>query len=308
MAKIATPAASGGQRWHLDHALAQRRDHGTPGSASPRIIGAGDGWTVADVICTSGPDDHAFEEQHSRYAIAVVLAGSFQYRSPLGRASMTPGALMLGNSGQCFECDHLHGEGDRCVAFWYAADHFERLAADAGLRSARHFTTARLPALRALAPLVTRANCGLSSPRETPWEEISVELAASALRFSAGMPADRRGPPLNAEAHVTRAVRAIDGDPASGWTLRRLAQAAGLSPYHFLRTFNQVTGVTPHQYVLRTRLRDAAVRLVRESGSVIDIALDCGFGDVSNFTRAFRVEFGVSPREYRRDVSDTGDR
>ena len=83
--------------------------------------------------------------------------------------------------------------------------------------------------------------------------------------------------------------------------MARLADAAALSPYHFLRTFDNLTGVTPHQYVLRARLRDAAVRLVRESGSVLDIALDCGFGDISNFNRAFRSEFGVSPRAYRRE-------
>jgi AraC-like DNA-binding protein len=40
--------------------------------------------------------------------------------------------------------------------------------------------------------------------------------------------------------------------------------------------------------------------LAAEPGKVIDIALDCGFGDVSNFNRAFRTEFGVSPRVFRR--------
>jgi AraC family transcriptional regulator len=72
-----------------------------------------------------------------------------------------------------------------------------------------------------------------------------------------------------------------------------------LSPYHFLRTFESLTGVTPHQYVLRTRLREAASRLAAETGRVLDVALDCGFGDVSNFNRAFRAEFGASPRQYR---------
>jgi AraC-like DNA-binding protein len=71
--------------------------------------------------------------------------------------------------------------------------------------------------------------------------------------------------------------------------------------YHFLRTFDGLVGVTPHQYVLRARLRHAAVRLVREAGSVLDVALDCGFGDISNFNQAFRTEFGVSPRVYRRE-------
>ena len=87
-------------------------------------------------------------------------------------------------------------------------------------------------------------------------------------------------------------------------TLGSLAREAGLSPYHFLRTFQRLTGVTPHQYVLRARLREAAMRLAVEHARVIDIALDCGFGDVSNFNRAFRAEFGVSPRVYRLKKSD----
>jgi AraC family transcriptional regulator len=283
----------------LNQALAWRHEHGLAGCTSPRIIATGEGWSVADVVCTCGPVDRPFEEQHARYAIAVVLAGSFEYRSPAGPALLTPGSLMLGNSGQCFECGHAHGEGDRCVSFWFAPDGFERLAADVGIRGRARFAIPRIPPLRAVSPLVTGAALGLASPSETPWEELSAAVAAGALRLSRGMPPDRRGSPLNADARVTHAVRAIDRYPAGTWTLARLASAARLSPYHFLRTFTQLTGVTPHQYVRRARLRDAAVRLVRESGSVLDIALDCGFGDVSNFTRAFRIEFGASPGRYR---------
>ncbi len=79
-----------------------------------------------------------------------------------------------------------------------------------------------------------------------------------------------------------------------------MAEHARLSPYHFLRCFADLTGATPRQYLLRTRLRRAAMRLKKESTRIIDIALDCGFGDVSNFNRVFRAEFGLSPRSYRR--------
>ena len=41
------------------------------------------------------------------------------------------------------------------------------------------------------------------------------------------------------------------------------------------------------------------MRLAEEPARILDIALDCGFGDVSNFNRAFRAEFGVTPRAYR---------
>jgi AraC-like DNA-binding protein len=104
-------------------------------------------------------------------------------------------------------------------------------------------------------------------------------------------------------ARVTRAVRLVERRPDDALTLGTLATEARLSPYHFLRTFERLTGVTPHQYVLRARLREAATRLAAERGKVLDIALDAGFGDVSNFNRSFRSEFGVSPRAYRSSVS-----
>lgn len=98
---------------------------------------------------------------------------------------------------------------------------------------------------------------------------------------------------------MTRAVRRIEQRLDEEVTLGNLAREAGLSAYHFLRTFVGVTGVTPHQYVLRTRLREAAMRLNDSKTKILDLALDCGFGDVSNFNHAFRKEFGVSPRAYR---------
>jgi AraC family transcriptional regulator len=106
--------------------------------------------------------------------------------------------------------------------------------------------------------------------------------------------------PPDAAAMVTHAVRTIERHPDARLSLQGLARDAGLSPYHFLRTFERIAGVTPHQYVMRARLRDAAVRLFDDPARVVDIALDSGFGDVSNFNRAFRAEFGVSPTRYRR--------
>lgn len=101
-------------------------------------------------------------------------------------------------------------------------------------------------------------------------------------------------------ARVTRPVSRIDSDPAATHTLEELSQEAKLSVYHFLRTFQRLTGLTPHQYVRRARLRDAATRLGSGKSKVLDIALDCGFGDVANFNHAFRAEFAMPPLAYRK--------
>jgi AraC-like DNA-binding protein len=91
----------------------------------------------------------------------------------------------------------------------------------------------------------------------------------------------------------------IEREPDSNLQLARLAQEAKLSRYHFLRLFLRLTGLTPHQYVRRTRLLRAAMRLISSSSNIIEVAQDSGFGDVSNFNHAFRAEFGVNPRTYR---------
>lgn len=289
----------------LADALADRRAAGLPGRTSPRVIAQGDGWTVADVVCTCGPQDRPYEEQHARQVIAIVQAGSFEYRSPAGRELMTPGSLLLGNHGHGFECAHRHGEGDRCVSFWYASDYFERLAADARVPdSDRRFKVPRVPPLRALSPLVARAAASVRRSAGAPWEELAVTLAVQALRLASGVSQSAHRLPLNAEARLARAMRTIDRRPAASLTLGRLAREADLSPYHFLRTFKRLLGVTPHQYVLRARLREAASQLATRSATVLDVALECGFGDVSNFIRAFRAEFGQSPLAFRRSTRD----
>ncbi len=289
MAKIALAVA---------RALERRRIRGEAGRAASHVLARGDGWSVADVVCTSGPQDRVFEEQHACYSIAVVLAGTFQYRSRAGHALMTPGSVMLGNPGQCFECGHEHAEGDRCVAFWFAADYLKRLAADAGVVDGIPFGVPRIPPLRALAPTVAGSAANVMEAAHAPWHEVGLDLAARAVALAGGVTARYRAP-INAEARVTRLVRLLDRSLQPSFTLDQMAQHAGLSPYHFLRTFERLTGVTPHQYVLRARLREAALRLVSQRDRILDVALQCGFGDLSNFNRAFRAEFGLSPRAYR---------
>jgi AraC-like DNA-binding protein len=280
----------------LQRALRHRAVHGIEGAATPRVLARGDGWSVADVVCTSGPDDRRFEEQHTHYSVAIVVAGTFQLHSPLSDGVLVPGALMLGNHGQCFECGHEHGHGDRCVSFYFTPEFFARTARDAGVVQPA-FRTAQLPPAREFAAIVARASAGLVG-RDMAWDEVAVHVLEKVVQHAMEGTRPARLP-LNAAARVSAIVRAIDHEPEAPHALATLAQRARLSPFHFLRTFEALVGVTPHQYVRRTRLRHAAVRLASSTDTVISIALDCGFGDVSNFNRAFRTEFGVAPNTLR---------
>ena len=270
------------------------------GALTGHPLAQGDGWAVSDVLCTAGPRHRPFEEQHSCATIAIVIGGTFQYRSRARRELMTPGSFLLGNPGQSFECGHEHGIGDRCISFSYRPEFFERLTADAGARGGgSEFKMQRLPPIGVLSPLVARASAALTGSLDAPWEELSIRLAAQAIQLDRGLSTHVVEAQPGALARVTRVVRIIERIPEIRHDLPSLAREARLSPYHFLRTFEILTGTTPHQYLLRVRLRRAAVRVITETTKILDIALDCGFGDISNFNRTFRTEFGVSPRVYR---------
>jgi AraC-like DNA-binding protein len=282
----------------LEEALAARRIAGEAGKATIRLLAQGDGWRVMDILCTSGPQDRPFEEQHSGVAIALVAAGTFQYRTRASRELMTPGSFLLGSPGQVFECAHEHGAGDRCVSFQYAPGYFESLVA-----SRPRFRVQRLPPLRTSATLAARASAALLRPDAAALEELAVEVAAKALQLANDTTGDETPAPLDAVARVTRAVRMMERHPDdAALPLHHLAAEARLSPFHFLRTFTRVAGVTPHQFALRMKLREAALRLATGDARVLDIALDSGFGDLSNFNRLFRLEFGMTPRAYRRSA------
>ena len=285
----------------LNDACSERERLGGEAGLATRTLAAGDGWAVEDVVCTYRPSDASFEERHARYRVALVGAGTFNCRGPHGRELLTPGSLLLGNAGENFECGHEHGTGDRCLAFAYEREMFERLAFEAGVRGKPRLKALRVPPVRVLAPLVADACAAWVAATENVWDEIAVRLAAAAARF-AGAPTRAPRSPRNAERGVVRAVRLIDRDASQRLELDALAREASLSRFHFVRAFARATGLTPHRYVLRARLRRAAVCLATNEARVVDVAAASGFRDVSNFNRAFRAEFGVTPRAHRRSA------
>lgn len=277
-------------------ALARKASGGEAGAARGRPVASGPGWRVVDIVCTSGPADRPFEERQSTTSISLVLSGTFVYRSDRGATLLSSGALLLGNAGDRFECSHPHGEGDRCLSFQYDPALFERLARDAGAATPT-FARDRLPPLRPLARLTARAASALH--RDDSFEEIALALGAAVAAATPGA-RDVEADGTRDAHRVARVLRRLHGRTSERHGVADLARVAGLSPFHFLRAFARVTGVTPHQWLLRARLHDAARRLVETRAPVTDIALDVGFEDLSNFIRTFRAEFGVPPTRYRR--------
>jgi AraC family transcriptional regulator len=285
-------------------ALERKRVEGKPGTAAARVLASGHGWRASDVVCTSGPSDRVFEEQRSLFSVAVVLAGTFTYRASRARVALVPGSMLLGNAGECFECRHDHGEGDRCFAFHFDSDFLGSIRAEvaAGTRWTS-FARDRLPPSPSVMRICAAAELFASGHETSDVEELALQAAAMAVTAGGPERIRLREPDSAQIRRVSEAIRFISANLDHVLSLETLASYTRMSRFGFVRCFKRITGSTPHAYIRRKRICEAAVRLRTARQPIADVALDVGFADLSTFNAAFRDIMGRTPSAYRQSRS-----
>jgi AraC-like DNA-binding protein len=107
-------------------------------------------------------------------------------------------------------------------------------------------------------------------------------------------------------ANVSPAIQVLQDDPARPITLANLSNQAGLSRFHFLRSFAKTTGLTPHAFQVQARLH-LARRMILAGHPLAAVAAEAGFADQSHLTRLFHRSYGMTPGRYARNfVQDQG--
>src|SRR4051794_30501001 len=102
-----------------------------------------------------------------------------------------------------------------------------------------------------------------------------------------------------ASRRLLRARDAMDRSYARPLDVPSLARIALTSEAHFIRTFKQTFGETPHRYLQRRRLERAMALLRETDRPVTDICLEVGFTSLGTFSRTFNEIVGISPSAYR---------
>ncbi len=251
--------------------------------------------SVRNFRCTAGPDDQPFTEIHTGHVLSFVRSGSFGYRLRGKAHELVAGAVLTGSPGDEYVCTHEHHQcGDECLSFHFSGSAVEAI----GMRDDAWRTGAAppLPELMVAGELAQAAAQGESAvaPDEAAWL-----FAGRFARVLAPRTGDTAVRSARDRRRAVEAALWLQAHAHEAVDLDRAAAQAGLSPFHFLRLFAGVLGVTPHQYLLRARLRRAARLLATESAPVTEIAYASGFADLSNFVRSFQRAAGMSPRQFR---------
>ena len=102
------------------------------------------------------------------------------------------------------------------------------------------------------------------------------------------------------ESFLDRAVEYVNENLTGELTVDSICAAVHISKYHFCRCFKQTMGITPMEYVLKTRLAAAAELLSATELSVTEVGMRCGFSSPAYFSRVFKEDVGESPLRYRK--------
>jgi AraC-like DNA-binding protein len=102
--------------------------------------------------------------------------------------------------------------------------------------------------------------------------------------------------------HLCRARARLQQIPEQPLSIRHIAQEAGISPFHFIRRFEALFGLTPHQFRIQSRLDRARLLLAKGEHSVTEVCMEVGFSSLSSFSDLFTRRIGVTPSAYQRSA------
>jgi AraC family transcriptional regulator len=273
----------------------------TSKQARHKDVGAPGLVRLTEYRCPFGKGAPVAAEQFSEATISIVRSGSFGFRSDRDDQLLATGFLLLANPGQCYEISHDHCGGDHCAIFRFDEAVLEEISGPQARSPVRRYFS------RSVLPPIPRASALLQLLDQAfpmvGLEEFGLALAACVLECTSAHPG-RVAPSLRhtrrSRDTIFAALEHIERTADKELSLAELAGVVGLSPYYFLRMFKQETGVTPHRFLMQTRLRNAIALLKETNQSVTEVALAVGFGDLSNFINFFRREVGCSPSQFRK--------
>jgi AraC-like DNA-binding protein len=257
-------------------------------------------------------DAHTYpRHEHDEYVIAVYTGGAQKYSVGAVEGVAVAGHLLVippGVAHSARAADGAHGWSH--IALYPDRETLRSLVHDvprlartplpvgAGTSFEAHETCYRL--LRCHRILADEQSDALARQ-----EAFAYAVLAAIKHVSGASLVLSEAPPLTRP--IRRAIEYVEAHFSDrSLTIYRLAGAAGLSPYHFMRLFKNTIGLTAHGFVMNTRLKRAQA-LIADGATLADVAAATGFADQSHLTRHFRRVFGVTPGAYlqstrRRDL------
>lgn len=252
---------------------------------------------------------------HDFYEVYLLLRGQVAYTVENNLYNMRPGDLMLVSPLELHQARiRPDGAPYERIVLWIGRSYLE------GLSSPRtsltrcfdttvpgHTNLLRLPADRSVETRRVLERLSLLHAEPDYGSDLLAQCCLTELLVNLNRDAADRtlqkslSGDTSSDRVVDAVVRYINEHYSEPLTLDSLAERFFLSKYHLLRKFETQVGTTVHRYILQKRLLNAK-QLLAGGVAPSEACTYCGFGDYANFYRAFRSEYGQTPRQYAQSM------
>ena len=241
---------------------------------------------------------------HEEYSIGVTLKGRQDFFCQNAFHRSPAGGVIVFNPEEVHDGQSGIGEHLEYVMLYVHPDAFQPLFQGLGQQ---RLTVPRvksaLLADTTLARYVLLLKQMISSHQSNAIEseQVLFNIAYSLLRHS-GQTVDTFAVSSRKDTLLLRAKDYILANIADDLSIDAIAASANMSKYHFIRLFNQQFGLTPYQYVINCRV-NLARQYIELGFTASHVALDAGFADSSHLNRHFKRVFGITTKQYQRQLS-----
>ena len=249
--------------------------------------------------------------QHPFYEIFFFLSGDVTYIIEGRSYKLRPGDILLTSSSDIHRPDIRPGRPYERIVVWLADDFFERLHDFFDEDFTACFTDAALKDYRLIRPdseniaHLMQLCTQMSKARHSTGMGCRALASAYLTEFLVYVSRAYYDAPDSVKNDITendkinQIISYINENLSEELSLDQLADRFYISKYYLSRQFKQFTGLSLYQYIMKKRLISAR-NMLRAGSPVMDACLCCGFGDYSNFLKAFKREFGQNPSKYSR--------
>jgi AraC family transcriptional regulator len=247
--------------------------------------------------------------------VSMVIRGEGLMRKRASGETLTthagPGVIWLCSQGEQTEWLELEHGALEVLHVYLRPDAWPEYATEQGPHGAGAAAQSLRPTVT--DPLLEQINRAILAEMEAETAGGSLLIESLCNTLSARLLQSHSMSPLDTAARLSstgkldfrrlsRVLEYIHAHLGEALDIRGMASTANLSRFHFARAFKASTGQTPYEYVRAKRLAQAKV-LLAQNRPLAEIALALNFSSQANFTRAFRREFGITPGQYREQMS-----
>lgn len=248
---------------------------------------------------------------HDFYEVYFFLNGSVEYRVEGRTFLLEPGDLLLINPNEFHQPLVTPGAAYERIVLWIDKAYLESFSSE-NIDLSRCFQS-ELPTHTNLLRLTAVQRTDITEKlslliKESYSESFASELSATGIFMQLLVEINRiallssnSGEPLRETPLVSQVLQYIGEHCSEEISLESLAQRFYVSKYHLSHEFSRAVGTSVYRYVMLKRLL-LAKQLLSEGITPGDVCHSCGFQDYANFYRAFKAEYGVSPKEYVKDI------